>query len=244
MIMDKKSIAESVFQQYKENLEIMKTDLHSWDRRTLPAMSMRVQDAKQQNPKLREMFLAHLFDTAYSLYLSGNVAKQKQFLKVIEETFENIVPLNGMELYEGFAQVVEPSLGDRRDFGPTQIVLLTRALEEELYKNDRILFTAPTLNDVKKVSTFEELSFHCRDLIEQTNSKDPLRSNLERRAVEVALSKDSFEPKTLYVIAQVEKYAEFGPTFLGGRFIDCNVDTLNVIDKDTVLEVLKKVKKK
>lgn len=242
--MDKKMIAENVFQQYKENLKIMSTDLYSWDRRTLPAMSMRVQDATQQNPKLKEMFLSHLYDTAYCLYLHGSTGKQKQLSRIVEETYENIVTLDGLELYENLAKVVEPSLGDRKDFGPTQIVLLTRALEEELYKSNKIIFTAPSLNDVKKCPTFEDLVLHCRDLVEAANGKDPLRLNLEQRATNTALQKERFEPKTLYVIAHVDDYAAFGPTFLGGRFVDCNVDTLDSITNESVLEVLKKVKKK
>lgn len=235
---------EQIFNQYKDSLASLKIDLSSVPFANKAAMAIKVADAKSNAPMLKQMFLSHLYETAFSLYLKGNPDKQEKFCQIIEETFENIVVLDGSAMYREFCNTVNPSIGARQQFGPTQLVLLTNALETELRKTDTILFSAPQLEDVVICKNIEDVTDQCRILTEKANGFEPLRLNLEQTATEKALNRDTFDKQTLYVIKYMNSGVDkFGPVFLGGRYRECNVDEMSSITVETVLEVLNKIKK-
>lgn len=232
--------------EYKEAEEFSKKDLASWPRNTLPGAQMRQRECRDLMAKIEGLYSDVLRAGAFTMFPlveDGKPETLEQFLRAVRETANPLV-FSARTLYQKLADDIEPTLGDRRTFGITQVVrlvtLLTDLGRDLGFRN----IPLPQQLDMVHCSTGDDLVAHVRLLVRSMNGDALNRAYIESEIVKRALSiryTRSIVPVVITDATQSEVDG-LGTALFSGSYFPVPL-TLEQTDNENVLKILSDIKK-
>lgn len=119
---------ESLMKEYKECQDVLDQNLEGLSPFN-QSMKMRQADCRDRVQIIEREYMAVLKERAFTIFLEGKPEDQIVWAKIATDE-ANVMCLSADSFYKKLAEHVEPTLGDRRTFGTSQLATLIRALGE------------------------------------------------------------------------------------------------------------------
>lgn len=206
---------------------------------------MRKADAAIELESLKKDYEATIKSLAFGIFLLGDDEPIQTFSKFCKEECGTLnVSADGF--YDKICDTVEPSIGDRKTFGISQLSLLIRALSEMGRELNVRSIPTPQIDDLVHVKTREELRIYVRQLIRKTGMGDTLNAawiqkDTTRRALEIGYSRPVVP--VILTGATEEEVATLQATLFSGPSFVVNVTKENC-DPDSILKCLGEIRAK
>lgn len=228
-----------------ETQVLAKTDLEAVPWQTRNSITSMVKDAQERVTKLRDEYQRQLRSNTLGLFLFGEPERVARFMEIAaEEAGVNLI--QGDKLYQDLADKVEPTLGDSREFGPTQLQGLHLGLNELMKAQDIRRMPLPRLQELTAVQDRIELVQHIRKLVRDALGDDLLRLVIDRRINELAVEQQ-FAGK-VFPVAIVgldpTEVQSLVPIFTNSTSIQVGTSEDGEVTKDYVLNQLANFRKK
>lgn len=184
---------------------------------------MRKADALTDLEKLKVQIVAEVKSTAFGVILTGEAEPVKVFADFAAENAGTInVAADG--LFDRICDDIEPSIGDRRTFGTTQLSLMISSMSR-LGRDLRLENTLPVpqIDDLVIVKTRDALREYVRSLLRRANAAEVLNSawiekQVSDKAMEIRYT-HHVVPVVLTGAAEVEAATLKQTLFSGKTFI-------------------------
>ncbi len=181
-----KSQLQKLIAQIDENQVIASTDLEGYDYKKLPGMTMRVREATEALESLRGSYSEYVTANSFLLFVTGPKDAIEEYVRVAEEEGGTIT-VSAAGLYRDIAKAVSPSIGDRRQFGVTQLSLLLQELGEIGMRLKIRSIPTPNLEDVANVPTDDDVANQIRDIVRKSSGDLVNTAYLKDSIVQAAL---------------------------------------------------------
>lgn len=194
----KRDQIKTLMEQYGECEKIVALDLGGHDPKTLPGMQMRQRECKDQIADLKRRYESEVLSRAFTIFLHGPLALQQAYLESAKKTTK-VLTADARALYEFLAKDIEPSLGDRRIFGTSQLAMLCRGLTEA---GRQIEFTSrlqtPNLPDLRHCPSTNDVIEYARELVRASST-----DTLNQKWIEASVIKQALEIRYTRAVAPV-----------------------------------------
>lgn len=206
---------------------------------------MRKADATTELDTIKKDYEATLKETAFGIILLGDPAEMEKFAKFCADECHTLnVAADGF--YDRICESVEPSIGDRKTFGTSQLGLMIRALDTIGRELGARNIPLPQIDDLVHVKNREELRAYVRHLIRKTGIGDTLNAawiqkETTKRALEIRYSRPVV-PVVLTGATEEEASTLQSTLFSGTSFI-VPVNKENS-DPDSILKCLGEIRTK
>jgi hypothetical protein len=222
------------------------TDLEAVPYQTRASMTSMVQNAKEKLGSLEKDYFSRVRSNTLGMFLFGDAPRVVQFAEIAGAE-AGVYLVQGDALYQRLADKIEPSLGNTREFGTTQLGFLIDELK--LIQRKELGITRmqlPSLREAKAVKDRIELVAYIRKLVQGAVGDDLLRMSIDKRVNQLALDSE-FTGKLLPVavvgIDQLEVSA-LTPLFTNAVTVDVGTSDDGEVNKEYVLNQLSTFKKK
>lgn len=206
---------------------------------------MRKTDAAVELEKLKTLIVNEVKATAFGVVLTGDEEAIKVFADISEENANTInVPADG--LFNRICDEIEPSIGDRRTFGTTQLSMLITSMSRlgrELNLED--VLPVPQIDDLVHVKSRDALREYVRYLMRKVGAAEVLNSawiekQVSERALEIRYT-NHVVPVILTGAVEAEA-ATLGKTLFSGRTYTHKVTKENAT-AESVMQTLGEIRK-
>jgi hypothetical protein len=177
---------EQLMEQYAEVEQIANQDLSAWPVKTLPGAQMRQRECRTQMEALGAKYKDALLGSAVAIFLDGDQQQTQQFAKVAEGSGGTLT-ISAETMYEDLAKDIEPTLGDRRQFGTSQLGMLVSALTRVGKDLDFRNIPVPQIFDVTVCREHQDLIALVRNLVRQAIGDDLNAAYIKRAVGEEAI---------------------------------------------------------
>jgi hypothetical protein len=168
---------------------IANQDLTGWDRATASGMVIAKREAEDQLAVLKSAYKTFITNAIVKVFVTG--ARAADFAKSLDG--EEVAVVNGAKLYYEVTKAVEPAVDPvRKTFMPGLLVIVVRALQQFMEKNNIRMINQPKLdaNDLDSpINDFEALLDRVRKSIRNTNGDDLAVIDISNQVYESCLSK-------------------------------------------------------
>jgi hypothetical protein len=175
---------EKLLHEYKEAEEWSQKDLASWPANTRPGAEGRVRQARAALDDLKTAYGDLIRQGAFTIFPTGPGAEE--FARVAAEE-ASAIRVSALSLYSRLAKEIEPSLGDRRTFGITQLGLLINAVTDVARELGMRNLPPPRLDDVAHCPDTEALIGTIRTILRQAMGPVLDKAAIEAATVEGAI---------------------------------------------------------
>jgi len=147
---------EKLVEQYEEFETFANKDISEWPAATRPGAQMRQREAKDNVTKLGTEIKGLVLGSAVSIFVTGAKADVDAWASE-SDLNGGTITASAQALYEDLAKDIEPSLGDRRQFGTGQLGMLISAMTRIGKELDFRNIPTPQIFDVATVKTTQAL---------------------------------------------------------------------------------------
>jgi hypothetical protein len=155
---------KKLIQQYAAAEHAKTIDLDSVPFKHRPAMEMAKRQAEAQMNEVKEQYAKFIHEGAFTIFLNGAKADVEAWASVAVKEAGALV-IRADALYQNIADDIEPSIGDRRTFGTTQLGLLVSALTNIGKQFDARNIPLPQINDLAHCADRDALVGLIRKLV-------------------------------------------------------------------------------
>ncbi len=160
--------------------------------KNLPAMQMAKADALDRIEKLKADYKVFMTGATFTIFTSGTPEDQRTFALIAQQEADVLV-VSANDLYMQLAKAVEPTLGDRRTFGTSQLAFLIRSMGDMCRDFKLRDLRTPEIFDLAHPQTLDELATHIRNIIRISSgdalNKAFLENKIFNQAMEVRYNK-------------------------------------------------------
>jgi hypothetical protein len=235
--MKKQSKLEEISSRYEAAAKMAASDLSDWPRASLPGAQMLQREAQDSLPKIRQEYAAALKDGMILVVLRGATVNQEEFARYAQEGAGMIVA-RADGAYRRLADMIWPALGDRRQFGASQLGLLVEGLAVLGRDLDVRAIKSPQISEVTVVAGREELVEYVRDIVVAADGDRIARRLLEQEIVEEALKIRYNQPVVPVLLLGCQSEA---PEIFGAQVYEIHLG-VDAPTADSVLADLAKVR--
>jgi len=222
--------------------KIANIDLEAWDRRTLASITSTRNDARERVEALKKKYCGIVAESTVGIFVLGS--KSQEFAKVAEVDGA-VTTISAASLYAKLADLIEPVIGDSREFGIIAMGKLVQGLTDVGHEVGIKSMDLPKFNPIK-VKDRAALIDHIRFTVRETLGDDLNRLYLTN-AIQEKAYKNKFSgtvlPIVFYDISSTDEAAglESVTAKFGTRVITSEADE---VTKNSVFEAFETVKKK
>lgn len=211
--------------RYAECKEVCSQNPDTFPLRTKPGKLMQMADCAKEMLKIEEEHRNFIKNHAFVIVLKGSAEAQKKWLEVAHKEAE-ILSIRADKLYREFATVIEPSIGDRKTFGTSQLTLLIQAMIKGCKDLGLQNMPTPQLLDLSHVKNTEEL-VNCIRLLIRSSSGDQfnqafIEQQVQKQALEIGYTR-SVVPVVL-AAATDDEGKELGSKLFTGKTFSADAE--------------------
>lgn len=177
---------KTLVKELRETKRHADIDLEALPYQTRASLTSLKRDAQERYEKLKTEYFGRVRSNTLGVFLFGEPARVTEFARIASEE-AGMVVLNGAAMYEELVAKVEPSLGPAREFGPTQLQGLLRALSDLQKGLDIRSMVTPRLSEIAVVPDTQATVAYVRKLVRDVVGDDLLRVYLDRKVNEAAV---------------------------------------------------------
>ena len=233
----------TILDNIEESIRVIGLDVAQSDPRTRPALAIRKREAEDNLLGLKSAYKTLVTGGFFKVFVSGKNADK--FVEAVSKK-PGVLVINGRELYETWAKVVEPTLEHRqRNWTATQSVILTQCMQRFMETNGIKSLNSPKLEGFQAdpmMPKFDDVVDRVRMAIRNTNFDDLNVQDIENRLIDVALAAKVTSTQTPVIVTNLskEELQSIPTRLLAGQpsvFIEANK---KVYDLETATETLSK----
>lgn len=191
---------DKVLKELLANLKTAKTELDSLPWQVRPGFGTAKAEAILNVPKLRNEYRDFMLANTIFLFPVGTAEESKKFAEVSSKE-GGAVTVDSNEVYDILADIIEPSLGGRREFTVHQFMLMNDSIED-LSKNTTERLTVPqtAMNNLTAMANRQELVDFVKRLVVESHGTKLSRLYMGEKIVDQAIER-GFQGKVLVVVA-------------------------------------------
>lgn len=233
---------EDILKELQITKKLAETDLDLVKPNVRSGHEMAKRDAADRLPRLFREYVEVLFKGARALFPNGSPKNVEKYVQVARaEGGVGVVTVDGGELYKKIAWEIEPSIGQSRDFGVTQLQLLMALVKQISYDVSFKDPVPPVLNELRACTTFDDLVDYVRERIEAAMSDNLLVAFTQFKVADAACAA-GFDGNILPVVVtgtSSQDRAALAHLFEASSSFD--LDTAEAIDSKFVISTFKSV---
>lgn len=210
---------ESMLEEIDSTAKTANRDLSGHDPRTVTGMISRQRQAKDELKQLISGYNTLIRNSFVNVFVTGSRARD--FAAAADE--DGVIVVSGRQMYEEFANAVEPSMDPKtRQFTSTQVILLMQVMQRWMETNAIGSLAQPRLsaNEMDVAAKgFDDVVDRVRLAIESGNGTAMLGRDLEIRITKKALEKKAAAMIVPVIITGLtgSEIADFKTTLFSGR---------------------------
>jgi len=189
---------DEVLTEYDKADKLSRKDPDSVPAATRPGFEISIRRAKDALPGLRAQYTSLIMKNSIGLFLQGEEANVQKFMTAA--VIEGAIHLNAGELFEKLVDVIQPTMGGRREFSVTQVGLLDNTLRELCEKaGHKAPLNRTNLTNLRVVQSRAKLVDYVRQLVFENNGNIPSLTAGQSTITMKALKKQ-FKDRRLVVV--------------------------------------------
>lgn len=193
---EKHQTTEALLEDLQQTAESAERDLTLVPAATQASHQIAKREAQERLPKLRQAYQDRIFQNAAYFFTTGPYQKQLDFAAAAsEEGITLLVDLN--EAYDRIARAVTPTMGDKREFGVTQVMKMHQEVEDIFPSQS---FDSPKIFELAVVRTDAELVEYVRQLCARSYGARFELQYVLNKLTEAAIASDFFAKTMAAVI--------------------------------------------
>jgi hypothetical protein len=231
----------------KQTRGLASTDLEAIPAATKASWTFTVREAKERLEKLEPEYFKQVRSRTLAIIATGDADRASSFLELANEIMKDDLAWVAVDgLYRRLADKAFPTLGAKREFGPTQLHVIIRELQEATKDLGVLRMTMPALKSMEICKTPQETTSYIRKLIRDAVGDDLLKLYVNKAVndstLELMPTGETF-PFLLVGVDDVEIPA-LTDLFSKAAAIDLGTSQEAPFTKDSVLAILAGVREK
>lgn len=178
---------KKLVQQLKVVQKRADTNLEEIPWQTRSAWAAAKADAQEAAAKLREQYFRRVRANTVGMFVFGDPERVARFCSLADD-MAGVQQVNAGSIYQRLAQRIEGSLGQGREFGPTQLQGLIEGLKNINHEMGVRVMQMPGLREIVAPQNTAELISYIRRLVQSAVGDDLLRMFVDQKINEAAVN--------------------------------------------------------